>query len=231
MFAEMFPWIHRRPAVIFIVIAMIFLGLGHFFKTHGVLGPLASFTAYLERSLESFDALRIGGTFYNELTGCQVDGSGIACAAGPDTTDRLQDTLEGRPQNGLIGSILAAAINTVASVFGQSTWLGILIYIVALVAAAVAITRVLDVEESGMVGIVLIVLLTPALASVAALGLKWLLLLFVILFSQVLAGIAWLLTPAGIFLKVFASGNEVLTTAHHIEELATGGEPPPGPQH
>jgi hypothetical protein len=221
MLAAIFPWAAKRPSLVSIILALMLLGLGQLFRAYGVLGPLADFTAYLERSLQSFDAPNIGSTFYRELTGCGYENGAIACAPGPDTYERLQDTLEGTRENGLLGSILVAVIMTVTIVFGQATWLGILIYLIALIAAAWMIAAVLDLEESGPAGIVLTIVLTPAVASIAALALKWLLLLFILMFSQVLAGIVWFLATFGAFIGWAQMGNAVLSNAHQLDTAAS----------
>lgn len=229
MLGRVFPWASKHPSFASIILALIAAALGQIFKTYGVLGPLAQFTAYLEDSLRSFDVTNISATFYRELTGCGFDSGALACEPGPDASDRLQDSLLGRPQNGLIGGILVAVINTVAIVFGQATWLGMLIYLVLLIAAGVAVATILDIEDSGLVGVLLIIVLTPAAASIAALGLKWLLLLFIVLFSQVLAGIMWFVTTFGTFIAWAKAGNAVLSSAHKIDKLANSLGPPPNP--
>jgi hypothetical protein len=225
MIAKFFPWASKRPSVIAIILALVLLGLGQFFKTHEVLGPLARFTNYLEHSLRSFDAMNVTTIFYRELTGCELVSDGIACAPGPDATERLENGLQGGHENGLIGTIIVAVINTVASVFGQSTWLGILLWLVFLGGAGVVMATMLDIEESGPVGIVLLIVLTPALAGVAALALKWLLLVLVLLFSEVLAGIVFVLGAFGSFIAWGIKGNAVLSTAHSIDSLVAVAPP------
>jgi hypothetical protein len=219
---EQIPWLRRPPSLAAIIVAVVLFGLGQLFKRYGVMGPLADFTVYLDHSLRSFDAMTIGTTFYRELTGCVYESGALVCAPGPDTTD----TLMGAPSNGLLASILVAVINTIAIVFEQATWLGVVIYVVALVAAAVLVANMLDIEESGFIGILLIIVLTPAAASLAALALKWLLLLFVFLFSWVLAGIAWVVTTSAGLFAWLNMGNEVLSSAHEIDKLKASLNPP-----
>jgi hypothetical protein len=220
---EMFPSLGKLPSFFAVLIAVILFGLGRLFDRYGVHGPLADFTAYLDASLRSFDATTLGRTFYQELTGCVYESGSLVCTPGPDTTDALL----GEPRNGLFASILVAVINTAAFVFENATWLGIAIYAITLVAAAVLVAKVIDIEESGFVGILLIVVLTPAVASLGAWALQWPLLLFVLLFSKVLAGIVWLITAAGGLVAWLNMGSQVLSDAHEIDKLKASLNPPP----
>ena len=153
MLKEMFPSLGKRPSFFAILIAVILFGLGRLFDRYGVLGPLADFTAYLDASLRSFDATTLGRTFYQELTGCVYESGSLVCTPGPDTTD----VLLGEPRNGLFASIFLAATNTVATVFEKATWLGIVIYTIAIVAAAALLAKVIDVADFGFFGILLII--------------------------------------------------------------------------
>jgi hypothetical protein len=64
--------------------------------------------------------------------------------------------------------------------------------------------------------------LTPVVASVVALGLKWFLLLLVVLFSQALAGVAWVLATFPTAIKWLARTITLVKTAQDVESVATG---------
>ena len=220
MLDEIFPWVKRFPSLTAIVLALALAALGHFLDAHGLMTFLAKFTAWIEQSLHSFDALNIGTVFYRELTGCELLDGDVACAPGPDTYDRLRDTALGKPENGLFATILFAVVNTISIVFGQTTWFGILFYLLAIIASAAVLAQLIEFDDWGPFGIVLLVVLAPALASFIALGFKWLLLLLVLVFSQVLAGIMLFVTTFGSVIAYAQAGNAVLTGAHKIDTLA-----------
>jgi hypothetical protein len=64
-----------------------------------------------------------------------------------------------------------------------------------------------------------LLLLAPALASLVALGLKWLLLLFVLLFSQVLAGVVWIFATFGGLIAWLSTGLSIYGRAQQIDAL------------
>jgi hypothetical protein len=117
----------------------------------------------------------------------------VICAPRPDSTlEGLECARTGKCERepSVIVKLLSALENTVTAIWSGSTWLGILIYAGALVLSGLWLARRLNPEDEPLLWLLWFVLI-PAVASVAALGLKWLLLLFVLLFSQTLAGIVW----------------------------------------
>ena len=85
---------------------------------------------------------------------------------------------------------------------------------------------------SGPAGWLVWFVLAPAVASVIALGLKWLLLLFVKLFSPVLAGIAWALAYFAVPFKWLGYGVTLVKTAQDIQSVGenlSSVEPPKNP--
>ena len=117
----------------------------------------------------------------------------VICEPARSLSDHLQMSLKGERKPGFITGIFIAFINTLGRIGNEATWLGIVIYIFSFAAGGYWLARKLDVATSGPSGWLVWFVLAPAVASVIALGLKWLLLLFVKLFSPVLAGIAWAL--------------------------------------
>lgn len=207
----------RRPSAAAFFLALILAGAGHLVSSYGVLGPLASFTDHLQRSLESFDAMRVGTVFYAELTGCEIRAGGgffgVECA---------QAYRPPGPPESAVVQLLKAVANTAAIIWNGSTGLGLLIYGAALVASAWWLgTRLHGGEDSlswppFWLGLLV---LSPAIASLVALGLKWSLLLFVLLFSQVLAGVVWVLATCGGLIAWLGTGWSIFSKAHQIDAL------------
>ena len=80
--------------------------------------------------------------------------------------------------------------------------------------------------EEGPFGVIALIILTPALASLIMLALKWLLLLCAMLFSYSLAGIAWVLLLFGPFFFWLLAANAVLNNAHTIDNVIdAAGQP------
>jgi hypothetical protein len=229
MLDYVFPWIRKRPGLASLAGGVVLVVLGHLFEKYGILTPLTQVTQYLYDSLSSFDATRVGTIFYRELTGCEVVENGIACVPGPDTTDQLRMTLEGQQQPGMLTTLFLAVINTVGFVFANSTWLGIIIYLLT-VAASIAILLAMVEDGGGFLGFLVFVLIAPALSTLIALAMKWVLLLFVMLFSEVLAGVAWIIVTFGSFFTWLNMGHQVLSHAHQLDSLASADTtkvPPP----
>ena len=119
------PWPKWLPRPVWLIIAAFLVLLPHFFgfEWSKVLAPiwtavkdkLSDFTAYLNQSLTGFDALNVSSVFYQELMNCRL------C---PEDT-------------GLFERIFAAIINTTPRVVGQTTSLGVLIYLLSVIIAAV----------------------------------------------------------------------------------------------
>lgn len=120
------------------------------------------------------------------------------------SSDHLQTPLKSESRKpDLIKGIFIAFINTLGRIGKEATWLGIVIYVFSFGAGGYWLARKLDAASSAPADWLVWVVLTPAVASVIALGLKWLLLLRVKLFSAMLAGIAWVLAT-------FATGFNLL---------------------
>jgi len=209
-----------------IVLASLLVGAGYLINTYGVLTPLARFTQYIERSLESFDATNLARTFYYELTGCTIkgaEGTGVSVVCEPEdagTLDALCCTRTGECENqtGFLEGIFMATVKTAEGLWSGSTWLGVLLFAGALTLSGIWLAKTLSPQDEPALWL-LWLLLVPAMASLAALVLKWLLLLFVVLFSQALAGIVWAVATFGGVIVWFKAGLQVFTTAHQIEKL------------
>jgi hypothetical protein len=72
MIARLLRWLKRPAAIAALILAACLMVAGHYLDAYGGLGGLKRFTAYLERSLMSFDALHIGKIYIKELTGCEI---------------------------------------------------------------------------------------------------------------------------------------------------------------
>lgn len=229
---RIFPFIKRPPSIAAIGLAIVVVGVGLLFNTYGIIRPLEAFTGYLDRSLESFDASNVARTFYSELTGCELTGfdeTGFAAVCKPAGDQMLEDlrctrTGECEPETGFLGSVFLATGNTVAALWSGSTWLGIVIYAVALVVSGIWLAGRIKPEGEPFLWLVWL-LLVPAVASLAALGLSWLLALFSSVLSQALAGVAWVIATFGGAIALFKAGMQVFSTAHRIENF---GEDVPG---
>ncbi len=126
----------------------------------------------------------------------------------------------GKPETGLFATILFAVVNTITIVFGQTTWFGILFYLLAIIASAVVLAQLIEFDDWG-----------PSAsscwwcwrrrwrASSRSASNGWLLLL-VLVFSQVLAGIMLFVTTFGSVIAYCAGRQSVLTGAHKIDTLA-----------
>lgn len=213
----------RRPSAAAIVLALFLAGAGHLINSYGVVGPLGSFTDYLKRSLESFDALRVGGVFYFELTGCEVRTGG-----GFHGVECTQSYRAPGSSESVVAYLGKAVVNTAEAIWNGSTGLGLFVYAAALLASAWWLTaRLYDGEDSvfSLPFWLGLLVLTPALASLTALGLKWLLLLFVLLFSQVLAGVVWVLATFGGLIAWLGTGWSVFSKAQQIDTLGINAQP------
>ena len=208
----------RLPTFTAIVIAVILLAVGRLISSYDVFASLGAITEYLRGSLQSFDAFNIASTFYRKLTGCELhwtdQGFEVVCQPGLDTLDYPQ----GQREPGLIGRLLMAVVNTIGSLWNGSTWLGIFVYAVALLIGAASLAHAMEPRDEPFLWLSLIVLV-PLVASLVALALKWLLLLCVLVFSEALAWLAWLLATFGF---VIAWVRSVLETAHQVDDMVLG---------
>jgi hypothetical protein len=209
----------RLPSVVALVGAVLIVGASQWFEDKS----LEKLTVYVQDSLEPFDALTLGLTFYSELTGCEVQGRTIICKPGPSDTEVLMRTQRDEPGTNWFSTLWTAIVNTAREVGGKSTWLGIAIYFTALAGSGVWLARRLELAESGPAGWVAWVVLLPAIASFVTLGLKWLLLLLTYVFSGVLSGLmflaGWLGASVTWAVKFVV---DVFNTAHKLDSL--GGQ-------
>lgn len=236
---RIFPFIKRPPSIAAIGLAIVVVGAGLLFNTYGIIRPLEAFTVYLDDSLKSFDASTVAGTFYYELTGCRLEradglsftvncergGDRVVCDPSPDGSLANCTYIEGRErESGMFATIFLAWVNTLGALWIGSTWLGVVIYAAALAISGVWLAGRIKPEGEPFLWLVW-VLLVPAVASLAALGLSWLLALFSAVLSQALAGVAWVIATFGGAIALFKAGMQVFSTAHRIE---TVGEDVPG---
>jgi hypothetical protein len=223
---RMFPFLKRPPSIAAIALAIVVVGAGYVIGKYGVVEPLENFTKYLDDSLTSFDASNVARTFYSELTGCELTGfdeTGFAAVCKPAGDQMLEDlrctrTGECEPETGFLGSVFLATRNTVAALWSGSTWLGVVIYAAALAISGVWLAGRIKPEGEPFLWLVWL-LLVPAVASLAALGLSWLLALFSAVLSQALAGVAWVIATFGGAIALFKAGMQVFSTAHRIETV------------
>jgi hypothetical protein len=228
----------KRPVTIASLIAAIGLMVaGHYLDAHGGLAGLRSFTAYLERSLRSFDALHVGRVYLKELTGCEIvvesDRVAAACPPAAGASDALLRSRAGRSEPGVISGLILAVASTLARIWAEATWLGAAFHLLLLGGAAVWLARRLDVATAGPFSWLACLALTPLVASLSALGLKWFLLLLALLFSQTLAGIAWVLATFPVAIKWLGYGFTAYKTAGDIQAAAedvSAAVPPRNPQ-
>lgn len=216
--SSLFPWLSRPPTIAAVAVAIVLVLIGRYVSGEQILAWLTSLTFHLRRSLESFDALHVVRTFYAELTGCYMDwtasGYEVVCTPGLDTTDILAGKSEPHP----LLLLMIAIVNTVGSLWSGATWLGVIFYAVAVVAGGATVAAIVKPEDEPMLWL-LWLLLIPAAAGVIALLLKWVLLLLVLLFSEVLAGVAWI---AATFGAAFVWVRSVLDTAHNVDTVVAG---------
>jgi hypothetical protein len=236
MIERFLDWLKQPSTIASLIVAACLMVVGHYLNANNMFRGLTNFTAYLERSLTSFDAVNIGKVYYEELTGCQIvlesHGFRVACEPAPSLSDHLQKSLKGEREPGLITGIFVAFINTLRRIGNEATWLGIVIYVLSFAAGGYWLARKLDVATSGPAGWLVWFVLAPAVASVIALGLRWLLLLFVKLFSPVLAGIAWVLAYFATPFKWLGYGVTLVKTAKDIQSVGqnlSSVEPPKNP--
>jgi hypothetical protein len=226
-----FPWIKRPPSLIALALACALVLVGQVLKTYGVMGPLGTFTRYMERSLASFDALNIARVYYQEVSGCNV--STWSCPPGPTTTEVLMRRQEGQPgQPGILTRAFVAVPTSLVRLFGEATGLGIVIYLMALSAAGVGVAGMASVREGGPAGWLLFLALVPALASGVALLLQWVLALLTLLLSEVLSGVATLLASFPVYIRWMGYGIAALKTGHSLDKFGEGvlvQDPPNAP--
>jgi hypothetical protein len=216
--SSLFPWLSRPPTIAAIVVAIVLVMAGRFVSGEQILVWLTSITLYLRQSLESFDALHVARTFYAELTGCHMlwtpSGFEMNCAPGLDTLDHLGGKSEPHP----LIALIMAVFNTIGSLWSGSTWLGLIFYAFALVASGVALAAIMKPEDEPVLWLIWL-LLIPAAGGMIALLLKWVLLLFVLIFSEALAGIVWIIATFGTAIVWLRS---VLDTAHNVDAVVAG---------
>jgi hypothetical protein len=219
-------WLRRPVTIVWLIAAAGLMVVGHYLDAHGGLDGLRRFTAYLERSLGSFDALHVGTMYIKDLTGCDLvtepSRVALACPPARSGSDRLQGRLRGETEPGLITGMVMAVGSTLTRLWREATWLGAAIHLLLLGAAVYWLARTLDVTTGGPFSWLLCLALTPVVASVVALGLKWFLLLLVVLFSQALAGVAWVLATFPTAIKWLARTITLVKTAQDVESVATG---------
>lgn len=212
------PLLRRPPTIAALVIAAALVLAGRWLSGEQILAGLTSITLYLRQSLESFDALHVARTFYAELTGCHMlwmpTGFEMDCAPGLDTLDRLNGKSDPHP----LLALVLAIFSTIGSLWSGSTWLGLVFYALALVASGAALAALMKPGDEPVLWLIWL-LLIPLGAGVIGLLLKWVLLLFVLLFSEVLAGIVWILATFG---AAIAWLRSVLDTAHNVDAAMVG---------
>jgi hypothetical protein len=238
MIARFLRWLGRPVTIVWLIVAACLMVAGHYLDAHGGLDGLRRFTAYLERSLRSFDALHVGRMYIKDLTGCDLVAEprrlAVVCPPARSASDRLEGRLRGETEPGLITGTVMAVGSTLTRLWREATWLGAAIHLLLLGAAAYWLARTLDVTTGGPFTWLLCLALTPVVASLVALGLKWFLLLLVVLFSQALAGVAWVLVTFPTAIKWLARMIALVKTAQDVESVASsvsaGGPPgnPPG---
>lgn len=221
--------LRRPPTIAAIVIAVALVLASQWVSGEQILAGLTSVTLYLRQSLESFDAFHVARTFYAELTGCHMHwtptGFEMDCAPGLDTLDRLNGKSDPHP----LVALVLAIFNTIGSLWSGSTWLGLVFYALALVASGAALAAIMKPGDEPVLWLIWL-LLIPVGAGVIGLLLKWVLLLFVLLFSEVLAGLVWIVATFG---AAIAWLRSVLDTAHNVDAAMVGtiasAPPPDGP--
>jgi hypothetical protein len=122
--------------------------------------------------------------------------------------------------------------STLTRLWREAIWLGAAIHLLLLAAADYWLARTLDVTTGGPFSWLLCLALTPVVASFAALGLKWFLLLLVVLLSQALAGVASVLVTFPTAVKWLARMIALVKTAQDVESVASSvsaGGPPGHP--
>jgi len=214
----LFPWLGRPPTIAAILAAIVLVAAGRLVTGEQILAGLTSMTLYLRQSLESVDAFHVARTFYAELTGCRMQwtasGFEMNCAPGLDTFDRLAGQSDPHP----LIVLMLAVVNTVGSLWSGTTWLGLVFYAVALPAGAAVLAAIVKPQDEPVLWLIWL-LLIPVAAGVIALLLKWVLLVFAVLFSEALAGIAWVIATFGTAIVWLRS---VLDTAHSVDSVAAG---------
>ena len=216
-----FPWIKRPPSLIALALACVLVLVGQVLKTYGVMGPLGTFTKYMERSLASFDPLNIARVYYQEVSGCRA--STWSCPPGPSTSEILMRRQQGQPEPpGILTRMFVAVPTSLARLFGEATGLGIIIYLMGLSAAGVGVAGMRSVREGGPAGWLLFLALVPALASGIALVLQWLLALLTMLLSEVLSGIGTLLVTVPGYIRWMGYGIAAVKTAHSLDKFGEG---------
>lgn len=175
-----------------------------------VLSALTGVTIYLDRSFRSFDALSLGKIYYQELWACERPG---------DPTDELIRTARGERRPGTVSCFFITIIKTAVRVGGEATFLGLGIYLISLIVGTLWLSEKLSMSEEPFLWFLLWVLLVPAGASLVALGLKWILLALTWMFSQVFAGLLFLLSPLIFLYHVLHAAHQADTA---IEEVLSG---------
>src|SRR5262245_56316711 len=99
-------WLRRPSTILSLIVAACIMAVGHFLDDNNMFDGLRNFTAYLERSLTSFDAVNVGKVYYEELTGCRIvlesRSFSVICEPARSLSDHLQMSLKGERNPGFI---------------------------------------------------------------------------------------------------------------------------------
>jgi hypothetical protein len=115
----------------------------------------------------------------------------------------------------VLGGIL---FTTLGDIWTDSSTLGAVLFITLTLIAAILIYVVLDFENMYLRTAV-VLLLTPAVASIMALALKLLLIILISIFSGVLGGVAWIIITFGGAIKIGLGLLGVLDNAKTADQL------------
>jgi hypothetical protein len=236
----------RVPSWPYLLLAVVIAALGHFFENLDVFGFLRDATKSLLADLYVLDPLNVGGAYYHQLTGCTAGYQDGSVYANCNDSDRVWGEIENTTGTGFAMIVFWPLVQlyvTVVTVWDNSGWMGRIIYLAtlpfgmywareAVVAMSDNVTTSMGKripEDWTVFGWALFFVMVPAFASLGALALQWLLILFIWLFGQALAFLTWLFAIVAIPIAYARTAVGVVKDAQDLEHMARhvgGGEPP-----
>lgn len=217
--------VSRLPKWPYLVAAVAVAGLGHWLSTIEIVAPLKAWSAQLLSDLRVISPLNVIGAYYYSLTGCSA---GIADGAVTANCDAASSVWEQMERYGLDGISrifwpIVMLLQTALLVWETTGWMGRIIYLatlpVGLVGAMAAVEKTGDdMDDWTMFGWILVAALVPLFAGAAALVLQWLLIAFLWIFGQALAGIVWTATVAAAPFAYFKGAMGLMKEARQLEK-------------
>jgi hypothetical protein len=206
-------WVKKPRSLVWLGVAALLAVVGHLLEGVDVLAWLGDVTAAFYTSLDSIDALRIIDLFYLRLTGCHVDQIAAGAAVVCDGLNAAERFGTYHPVFLAVIAPLDAAWSTLRALMVETTALGMILFLATIVTSAILLNRWIGPFENGFFAFGLWVVLIPVGAGLLALALKWILLVFTLIFSTVLG----LLITFAFAIKIVLAVLGVLERAEKLE--------------